>query len=86
MLKVVDGIEDQHPGEKVPSFARYEYIDPPAEFRCKVLVSESGPFYALLSDETKMKLVIRQAVNHRLGACRSAGYGFWTIKDLSISG
>lgn len=86
IIKKVDGIENQHPGEKVPSFGRYEFIDPPAEFYFKVLVSEDGPFYDLLSDETKMKIVIRQAVNHRLGSCRSAGYGFWSIKELSISG
>ena len=81
----VDGIDNQQPSKKVGGFSRYEYIEAPVQFCARVSVSPRGPFSKLLEDPDNMREIIQQARNHRLGSCRSAGYGNWIIHALEIS-
>lgn len=84
IVKVVDGVTGQQPSEAVGGFSRYEYIEAPIQFYLEVLISSRGPFLELLEDPDNVKEIIHQARNHRLGSCRSAGYGMWNIIKLTL--
>jgi hypothetical protein len=84
VVKEVDGIDDQQPSGKIKGFARYEKIESPLQFRAEVLVSPRGLFFDLLEDPDNMLEIIHQARNHRLGSCRSAGYGMWNVIELAF--
>jgi hypothetical protein len=84
IVKKFDDVDDQQPSKKVGGFSRYEYIECPLQFYAEVLVSPRGPFLKLLEDPDNMREIIQQARNHRLGTCRSAGYGQWKIIRLTL--
>ena len=80
----MDGVDDQQPSGKIKGFARYEKIECPVQFRAEILVTPRGLFFDLLDDPDNMREIIHQARNHRLGSCRSAGYGMWNIIELAF--
>ena len=84
IVKEIDDIEKQQPSEKVGGFSQYEVIYTPLQFRAEVNVSPRGPFLKLLKDPDNMREIIQQARNHRLGTCRSAGYGTWDFVKLKV--
>lgn len=84
VVKEADGVEGQQPAGNVKGFARYEVINDPFQFQFKVMVNPKGLFQGLLGDRDKVVEILNQAVNHGLGASRSAGYGMWKIVDLEI--
>jgi len=85
-IEKVDETEGQQPCPDVRGFAKYEVINPPFQFMFRVNLNPFGYFKDLLSDRDLIKAVIHQAVNHGLGARRSAGCGMWKIVSYKESG
>lgn len=80
-----DREEGQQPVGEVKGFSYYEVINHPFSFEFRLQINPTSKMFTeILSDTDAIEKIIRQSSWHGQGACRSAGYGMWTIKQIEV--